>query len=537
MTAAAAQARGVKATFPLSAKIGLWLGLNLLLLLAAGLVVFWARGGPRRWLEDAVGDRLRIVSDQIIREMRGTDPSEQAEILARYGRDYGLRLVVLLNSGQQVLGDPIVLPAEVRARLQPSADDLAGPAEQRRAARPPPPPLARDGRRPNADAPDRGPGPPRAEPGERPDPPPPRDRQRPRESDRSNGRVFLQAGEPPQWYAGDRVPVSADYAGPPSPGILLAITASPWGFSRLLDLPFVLEAVGLVLVLSLLFWLPLVVGMTRALRTLMQATERIALGRFDTRVPTARRDEIGRLGESINDMAARLERLVGGQKKFLADVAHELGSPVGRMQVGTSILEDRVPPDLRPAVADVREEVEQMGALIAELLAFTRAGHRPADAPLAAANVADAVQRAVAREGAGRLIAVTVEPDLWARADAALLTRVVSNLVRNAVRYAGEQAHIAIEARSRPGSGRVWLAVADDGPGVPEDTVARLGEPFFRPDAARTREAGGTGLGLSIVKEAVDAMAGTVRFANRVPCGFVAEIELSAAGDERFTEP
>lgn len=305
----------------------------------------------------------------------------------------------------------------------------------------------------------------------------------------------------------------------------------------MLDLPFVLEAVGLVLVLSLLFWLPLVVGMTRALRTLMQATERIALGRFDTRVPTARRDEIGRLGESINDMAARLERLVGGQKKFLADVAHELGSPVGRMQVGTSILEDRVPPDLRPAVADVREEVEQMGALIAELLAFTRAGHRPADAPLAAANVADAVQRAVAREGAGRLIAVTVEPDLWARADAALLTRVVSNLVRNAVRYAGEQAHIAIEARSRPGSGRVWLAVADDGPGVPEDTVARLGEPFFRPDAARTREAGGTGLGLSIVKEAVDAMAGTVRFANRVPCGFVAEIELSAAGDERFTEP
>lgn len=81
------------------------------------------------------------------------------------------------------------------------------------------------------------------------------------------------------------------------------------------------------------------------------------------------------------------------------------------------------------------------------------------------------------------------------------------------------------------GDGRVKLEIADDGPGVPAAALSRLGEAFYRPDAARSREAGGFGLGLSIVKSGVAAMGGRVKFENARPHGFIVMIELVASGE------
>src|SRR5205814_8927267 len=116
--------------------------------------------------------------------------------------------------------------------------------------------------------------------------------------------------------------------GRPFPVSLVAHGASALAMMRLLDLKPWLIFAGAVFVVSLLFWLPLVHSITRALRRLSTATEKIAEGRFDTRVPAQRRDELGQLGHSVNRMAERLDHLVNGQKKFLGDVAHELCSPL-----------------------------------------------------------------------------------------------------------------------------------------------------------------------------------------------------------------
>jgi two-component system sensor histidine kinase CpxA len=340
---------------------------------------------------------------------------------------------------------------------------------------------------------------------------------------------MLRDGATAAYWAGARAQwVGAFDFERPNPATVVARVDSWWGVVRVLDLQVWFFAAGGVLAFSILFWLPFVRGMTRALAQLTRATGAIAEGKFDTRVPAARRDEFGALGGAVNQMAARLDTLVNGQKRFLADIAHELGSPVGRLQVAVEILESRADPALREHVADVREEVQQMSALVNELLAFTKAGLRARDAELAPVALGPLVQRVLDREDVARRVAANLPADLAARADAALLDRALGNLVRNALRYAPDG---GVTLTVRADGAHVVLAVADDGPGVPPEALARLGEPFYRPEAARTREGGGVGLGLAIVKSAVAACGGAVVFRNRAPHGFEAEVRLERGGE------
>src|SRR6185436_13115295 len=140
---------------------------------------------------------------------------------------------------------------------------------------------------------------------------------------------------------------------------------------------------------------------TRAVGQLTTATEQIAQGRFETRVDARRRDELGKLGDSVNQMAARLDAHMTGQKRFLGDVAHELCSPLARLQMATGILAEQAPPNLQETVSDVREEVQQLSTLVNELLAFTKAGMQPRNVALAATALEPLVRDVLMREGAG----------------------------------------------------------------------------------------------------------------------------------------
>jgi two-component system sensor histidine kinase CpxA len=323
-----------------------------------------------------------------------------------------------------------------------------------------------------------------------------------------------------------RIPFLRDGSAP-FPGTVVARVPGLFALLRMLDLlPWLGVAAG-GFALSVVFWLPLVGGITAALRRLTAATEAISEGRFDTRVPEARRDELGHLGRSVNRMAARLDTLVNGQRRFLGDVAHELGSPLGRLQVATEILEQRAGADLRPAVGDVREEVQQMALLVNELLAFTRAGLRPRETELVAVELAPLAAEVLAREDPEGRVRPAVPAGLAALADRELLARALANLVRNALRYAGPGAAISLDATRV--EERIHLGVADTGPGVPPEALERLGEPFYRPESARTRETGGVGLGLAIVRSAAAACGGDVRFSTLQPTGFRAELLLRPA--------
>ncbi|MES2707932.1 MAG: HAMP domain-containing sensor histidine kinase [Verrucomicrobiota bacterium] len=398
--------------------------------------------------------------------------------------------------------------------------------------------MERDNGRTGPPGPPPGPPEPRGDAGALTEPPPGRDQDRPLlEAGPPNPRFpppvarprfLVRAGEPALYWAGVPMPAVRGDNGRPAPAVLLAVAENLTESGWVIDpAPWLMAGFGAVL-LSLLLWFPLVRGITRSIRAMTAATERIAEGKFDTVAEVKRTDELGRLARTINHLAGRLEHFVNGQRRFLGDIAHELNSPLARMQLGTSLLERGGDAAHQERVADVREEVEVMINLVNELLSFSKAGLRARDVPLEAVPLAGMVRHVIVREAGGGADAVLTEiPEtLTAMADPELLSRAVANLVRNALRYAGYAGPVKISAGT--GHGDVFLTVSDSGPGVPEPELERIFEPFHRPDTARTREAGGSGLGLAIVRSCVQACQGSVSASNRAPSGLAVTIRLAA---------
>ena len=290
--------------------------------------------------------------------------------------------------------------------------------------------------------------------------------------------------------------------------------------------PWLLGSLAVILV-SLICWVPLIRGLTRSISDITSATGQIAEGHFEIALSTRRKDELGHLSRAINRMAERLSSYVHGQKRFLSDVAHELCSPVARMQMALGILEQRAGDDQKTYVRDVQEEAEHMSGLINELLSFSKSQIGSSTKDLTRVNVADTVQSVLERESLPSVvIEMQLDKSLEVMAQPDFLFRSLANLVRNAVRYAGHAGPIQVSA-SNLGQD-VSIRVSDQGPGVPEAEIEEILKPFYRPEFARQRETGGSGLGLAIVKRCIDACGGIVRCRNRSPQGLEVEIRLPA---------
>jgi signal transduction histidine kinase len=343
-----------------------------------------------------------------------------------------------------------------------------------------------------------------------------------------NESFFVTTRNPTRYWVGVRIPIGSPDGADPLPGVLVLMSRSLLGNAYFLDLALVGLVLLVVLLISVACWLPLVRGLTRGLSQMTHAAEQITEGHFDVKVPSNRGDELGQLGAAVNQMAGRLGGFVQGQKRFLGDIAHELCSPIARVQFALGILERSANDTQLEHVRDVREEVEQMSALVSELLSFSKAGMQPAEVERVPVKVAETVRRAVLRESnPTATVEVLVDEELKVLADPDYLFRSISNLIRNSIRYAGESGPIRIFAETDEHN--VIITVADSGPGLPENALEEVFAPFHRPEPARTRETGGVGLGLAIVKSCIEACKGTVRCRNRRPCGLAVEIRLAAA--------
>ena len=345
-----------------------------------------------------------------------------------------------------------------------------------------------------------------------------------------NESFFVTTRNPTHYWMGVRIPIGSPDGGDPLPGVLVLMSNSLLGNAYFLDLTLVGLVLLVVVLISVACWVPLLRRLMRGLSQVTQAAGQIAEGRFDVHVAADRGDEIGQLGAAVNQMAARLSGFVQGQKRFLGDIAHELCSPIARINFALGVLEQRTGEENLDYVKDVREEVEHMSALVAELLTFSKAGMQPADVQRVPVAVAETARRAVAREsnpGAASHIDIDIDDSLQVLADPDYLFRSLSNLIRNSLRYAGESGPIHITARCE--NDGVVITVADSGPGLPEEALEEVFAPFHRPELARTRETGGAGLGLAIVKSCVEACRGTVHCRNREPHGLAVDIRLAAA--------
>jgi two-component system sensor histidine kinase CpxA len=486
-------------------KIILWMVFNLLVIgvLLLGLASQRYRFDPDRLLIFTPNSQYEVVARLIADELREATPAQREEILARYAETWQVEFLLFTPRGEQLAGRPRVLPEEVRLRLPgpffrgaPPRWEPGEPPEPRNMDRPPVLPGGPAGE-----------GPP---PGRRP-------------------RGFLiRTTNPTSYWAGSRIPLLEGPGAEPIRGVLLlAVSDSFTGNGLFFDLKPLLLLAGVVLLTSILLWLPFVRRLTGTIKQLTTATERIADEQFSIRVADRRQDELGRLGRAVNHLAERLDGFVNGQKRFLGDISHELNSPLARMGIALEILEDRSDPALRDYVRDAREEVVLMSQLVNELLVYARTGLKGVAINLVQLPLRPLVETVVAREAAGRPIRIEVEEGLQALAQPDLLSRAVANLIRNALRYgvppSGEGGEIAITGH-REGE-RVVISVIDQGPGIPEELVDRIFDPFFRIEADRARETGGTGLGLAIVRTCVEACGGTVSATNRQP-GLAVTISL-----------
>jgi two-component system sensor histidine kinase CpxA len=472
-------------------KTLLWFFLNLVVLVAVLLAVFnlQFRFSPESPLVGRSGNRLEFVAGLISDEIRGASRETRAAVLTRYSTTYQVGFRLYDDSGQSLAGDVAALPDDVLRRIV-----LRGPAP---APAPPPPP-----------------------------PPPPPESAGPRPRPRPEPSFMLRTSNPTRYWAGVRLLVFEPDRPEPMRATLVAESDSISGHGLFFDPRPWLVVVGVVVALSVLLWLPFVRSLTVSIRQMTAAAEHIADERFDTRVDERRSDELGRLGGAVNQLAARLEQFVGGQKRFLGDVSHELNSPLARLQVALGILDERVDPDARGYVADAQEDVRLMAELIGQLLAFAKAGLKPGTVTLTRVPLRPLVAQAIAREAPDGDVVIRMDDEIAVRGDPELLARAVANVVRNAARYAaGTGVAIAAERRR----GRVSLTIADGGPGVPLEALDRLFDPFFRLESDRDRATGGSGLGLAIVKASVEACGGTVGARNLSPHGLAITIELEAA--------
>ena len=278
--------------------------------------------------------------------------------------------------------------------------------------------------------------------------------------------------------------------------------------SRILATSFAVAIPVVTFVLAVLVWR--LVGRTlrpvEAIRAEVDAIEGADLHR---RVPQPDGDdEIARLARTMNSMLGRVEAASARQRRFVGDASHELRTPLTRMRAELEVdLAHPAEADLTATHRSALDEVIGLQRLVDDLLALARS-----DAGVVATSNTGVDLSALARRQADRVTRPGLAVDIRAGAvvvpgDADDLARAVGNVVDNAARYA--RAGIWIEVALRDGHG--VLAVADDGPGIPEADRERVFERFTRLDAARGAGTGGTGLGLAIAREIVERHGGTIR--------------------------
>jgi len=488
----------VRLRIPIYGQILGWFFLNLAVL----SVIFYLfarvelRLGLDSLLLSAAGDRIQAVGNLIAQELSEGGRPQWDAILRKFTEAYGIEFTLFLNDASQLAGSETVLPTAVRQKI------LEGRVTTRPAYREPLPPRTR-----------KSPGAPAATSSGLPVPDP---------------KFMLQTSAPTRYWVGIRVPVSDGEQPRRLQTTLLAASPSLGGGGLFVDVrPWLFAALGAVL-LSALLWVPFVRGLTRSIGELTGATERIAEGQFDIQVRAKRRDELGRLGHAVNQLAGRLGGFVTGQKRFLGDVAHELCSPLARLQMALGILEERAEERHRPCLEDLRTEAQEMSQLVNELLSLSKAGLKPADIRRIPVDLLEVVRRVTGREaGETMQFAIDVPTGLKALAEPDLLARALGNVLRNAIRYAADAGPITLTARVE--NELVRISVADCGPGVPPESLSKLFDPFYRVDSSRTRQTGGAGLGLTIVRSCMEACGGRVTAHNRAGGGLEVSLYLPEA--------
>jgi two-component system sensor histidine kinase CpxA len=276
---------------------------------------------------------------------------------------------------------------------------------------------------------------------------------------------------------------------------------------------------------------------TRPLRQLRATTQQFAEGNLAVRVPAAvhkRADAIGELGREFDHMAARLAGLIETQRQLLRDVSHELRSPLARIQVAATLAEAAADQSAAGDLARIQTEVQRLNTLIERLLTLSRLQsgaqameRHPLDLRLLLEQVVE--DAAYEHHEDGKRVVLSAPEGAVVSGDATALRSAFENVLRNALRYTAPETEVTVTlAPDTHHSSWRCISICDRGPGVPEDHLQHLFEPFFRSDAARDERTGSHGIGLAITRTVIERHGGRIRAHNRPEGGLCVVIELPA---------
>jgi two-component system sensor histidine kinase BaeS len=283
---------------------------------------------------------------------------------------------------------------------------------------------------------------------------------------------------------------------------------------------------GLALALALF----LATQLIRPVRALTQAAEQVAQGDLSQQVEVRGSDELARLGQTFNQMAASLHQAQESRKAMTADIAHELRNPLAVQRANLEALQDGIYPLSSENLQPILEQNLLLTRIVEDLrtLALVETGQLPLER--AELDFYGLIQRVVGRfqpQAARRTITIQLQdcPDCPViQADPGRIEQVISNLLSNALRYTPETG--IVELAIKRDRGDVLLTVRDHGPGISPEALPRVFERFYRADKSRSRDEGGTGLGLAIARQLVEAHGGTLTAENHPMGGALFTLRL-----------
>jgi signal transduction histidine kinase len=291
-------------------------------------------------------------------------------------------------------------------------------------------------------------------------------------------------------------------------------------------LPLLASSAVSLLFASLLAWY-----FSRPIRSLRQAFESVASGKLDTRIGASmgmRQDELADLGAGFDYMTERLQNLMEGQRRLLHDVSHEMRSPLARLQAVTDLIRQQ-PERSAELLERMERDMGRMDQLIGELLTFARldagmAGDLTETVDLfeLVCSIADDAQFEAAQKNC-RIVVHFHEP-IFIRGNRELLHRAAENVVRNALRYSPEGGQITIAKKINAAKQQVEIHISDEGPGVRDDDLKSIFDPFFR--CAGAGDPPGYGLGLAITRRIIEAYGGHVAAINQENGGLLVTLCL-----------
>lgn len=299
---------------------------------------------------------------------------------------------------------------------------------------------------------------------------------------------------------------------------------------------------GLALIVAALVTALLSHHILKPVKVLTEGTRALNSRQFDTRIQVRSRDELGQLASDFNAMAATLERYEQTRRQWLADISHELRTPLAILRGEIEAMQDGVREVTAEALESLHCEVTHLSRIVQDLydisLMESRAygGERYPVSPFEVLDDTIKIYR-TRMEHKGMRIETNLEGmrHVTIAADADRLRQLFSNLLENSLRYADSPGVLSIFHELSSDS--LSLHFQDSGPGVPQESLARLFDRLYRVDAARSRTRGGSGLGLAICKGIVESFGGRIEASRGISGGLRMTMAFPLPSGERGQGP